>query len=232
MLSTSHITLMNALSRKCPVKVTLRCMSRKDAGSKLDFSTFGDIPHRTNATTTDKEHSKKNVEANSLSQKARLLFKKYGFVFVGSYFGIYFTTLFTFFIFLDSGLIHPEDFTQILKVGKNIACETADVIGPAGVGVSMNEAAEAYADGMATEMTQDKHTIVDIITGYLESWEWTNKYADKLSENPHLANLAVAWFIVKFTEPVRLAATIIVTPKAAKALGLKVLTAEKKVSRR
>lgn len=195
-------------------------MSGKGTRSKLDFSTLGDMPDRTSATTNKERTENEDVKIDSLpaSQKARLLFKKYGIVFVGSYFGIYFTTLFTFFVVLDSGLVDPETFTQILKASTDMACETANVFGPEGTGLSMNEAADAYAEEMTTEMTEDRRTMVDIITGYLQNWEWTNKYVDKVSENPHLANLAVAWFIVKFTEPVRLAATVIVTPKVAKVL--------------
>ena len=217
------LTNANALSKENPVQISVRYMSRKTVEPKLDFSTFGGVLRRKSTTTINKEQDNKAVKVDSLSQKARLLFKKYGSVFVGSYLTIYVTTLFTFFVFFDSGLVHPEDFTQILKMGKDIACETADAICPAGTKSSMNEAADSYAEEMATEMTQDKRTLVDIAASYLQKWEWTHKYADKLSENPHLANFAVAWFIVKFTEPIRLTATIIVTPKVAKAIGLKAL---------
>ena len=96
-----------------------------------------------------------------------------------------------------------------------------DVIGPTGVGASMNEAANAYAEEMTQEISEDKRTLVDIVSSYLYSWDWSKKYAEKLSENPHLANLAVAWFMVKFTEPIRLAASVIATPKVAKAIGKK-----------
>jgi hypothetical protein len=37
--------------------------------------------------------------------------------------------------------------------------------------------------------------------------------------------MAFAWFMVKFTEPLRLAAAIILTPKVAKALGRVIKTA-------
>jgi len=155
------------------------------------------------------------------STKMRVLFKKYGTVFVGTYLGIYGLTLISFFVTIDFGLLDPDTFSQIFKVSKDMACETADVIGPVGTGSSMNEAANAYATDAANEISEDRRTLVEIISGYLQSWEWTSKYAEKLSENPHLANLAVAWFMVKFTEPFRLAAAVIVTPKVSRALGRK-----------
>jgi hypothetical protein len=179
------------------------------------------MDHSTSTNSNGKvgEQDQTKDENLTASQKARILFKKYGSVFVGTYFGVYFTTLFSFFVTLDSGLLDPDTLSQIFKVSKDMACETADIIGPTGSGASMNEAADAYADEVTTEISNDKRTLVDIITGYLLSWEWTSRYAEKLSENPHLTNLAVAWFLVKFTEPVRLAASILLTPKVAQALG-------------
>ena len=140
---------------------------------------------------------------------------------MGTYFGIYFATLFSFFVALDFNLVDPDTLSQIFKVSKDMACETADIIGPTGTGASMNEAADAYAEDVKAETISDSRTLVDIITGYLQNWNFTSRYAEKMSENPHLANLAVAWFMVKFTEPVRLAGAVIVTPKVAKALGRK-----------
>mmetsp|Transcript_20623 Transcript_20623/g.44798 ORF Transcript_20623/g.44798 Transcript_20623/m.44798 type:complete len:322 (+) Transcript_20623:152-1117(+) len=223
--NTSSMPLTLTLSEATHMKVSVRSMSSNITKSKVEFSTMGTTSHNTNASSKeeDKQKDKEDVEIASLpaSQKARILFKKYGAVFVGTYLGIYVTTLFSFFVTLDFGLLDPETLSQIFKVSTNLACETADIIGPTGTGASMNEAANAYASEMTTEMTKDKRTMVDVITGYLQSWEWTREYIAKLSDNPHLANLALAWFVVKFTEPVRLAAAVIVTPKVASALGRK-----------
>ena len=154
--------------------------------------------------------------------KARIFFNKYGYVFVGTYLSIYVMTLITFFLGLDSGLLDPGTLAQIFKVSKNLACETADVIGPTGTGASMNEAADLYANEVSNEVTEDGRTLVEIVKSYMRRFEWTSGYAQKLEENPHLANLGVAWFIVKLTEPIRLAAAVIVTPKVAKLVGRKV----------
>ena len=175
------------------------------------------IPH--SSSTNNNEVGK---EPKKVQSKARILFNKYGSVFVGTYFSIYVLTLVSFFFGLDSGLLDPGTLAQIFKVSKNLACETADVIGPTGTGASMNEAANAYHDEVSAEVKEDGRTLVEIVKSYMRKFEWTSKYAQKLEDNPHLANLGVAWFIVKFTEPIRLAAAVIVTPKVAKMLGRKV----------
>lgn len=229
-----HVSSSTQLLRKptgdSPTDLSVRLMSTNLNKSKVDFSTMGAMPHSTSASGNnnqsikgDSKQPKEDEEMKSLStaQKGRLLFNKYGAVFVGTYFGIYFATLGSFFVCLDFGLLDPDVLSQIFKVSKDMACETADIMGPPGTGSSMNEAANAYATEMNADMKQDRRTMVDIITGYLLSWDWTSEYAEKLSDNPHLANLALSWFIVKFTEPVRLAAAVIVTPKVADLLGQK-----------
>ena len=154
-----------------------------------------------------------------LSQRARLLFKRYGAVFVGTYISVYWTVLLTFYVGLDSGLLDPDLFTQLFRTGKDMVVETADILGPSGSGASMEEVASAYADEVNTDITKDKRTLVDVVSNQLNHWEWSREYAHRVSENPHLANLAVAWFMVKFTEPARLAAAVVLTPRVARALG-------------
>jgi hypothetical protein len=177
------------------------------------------MPHHSSSSSSNSTDVGKQPEKES---KARILFKKYGYVFVGTYLSIYVVTLISFFFGLDAGLLDPGTLAQIFKVSKNLACETADVIGPTGTGASMNEAANAYADEVSAEVKKDGRTLVEIVKSYMRRFEWTSGYAQKLEENPHLANLGVAWFIVKFTEPIRLAAAVILTPKVAKLLGRKV----------
>ena len=217
-----------AMIKASQIKVSIFCgMSASTTKSAAFFSTIKDATNSTAASTLDKattptqksegEHGE--LETLPASQRARLLFKKYGMVFVGTYLTLYWAVLLTFFFSLDSGILDPDVLSQLFKVSKNFACETADIIGPTGMGHSMDEAAAAYANEVTTEISNDKRTLVDIVSGYMQKWEWSKQYADRVAENPHLANLAVAWFMVKFTEPVRLAAAIMVTPKVAKALG-------------
>ena len=196
----------------------IRFMSAPTDKSKVDFSTLDTItpPSSTHSLDTNQEDKKPEL---TTKEKAKQFLKKYGFIFIGTYASIYFTTLLSIFGLLEGGFLDPDLMGQVFKVSKDLACETADVIGPTGSGVSMDEAASAYATELSTEMTEEKRSLVDIVTGYLQKYEWSAKYAEKLEQNPHLANFAVAWFLVKFTEPVRLATAFVVVPKVAKAMG-------------
>jgi hypothetical protein len=215
----SMINLSPCLSSISPIHHTtkeqiytnnyIRLISTASKSESMVDARGSDATNKQNETVAKPELSSK--------QKIKRLFKKYGTVFVGTYLGIYITTLFSFFGLLESGFLDPDVMSQIFKVSKDFACETADVIGPAGTGASISEAATAYAQEVATEITKEKRSLVDIVSGYLP-----DKYASKLEQNPHLANLAVAWFIVKFTEPVRLAAAVVVVPKIAKMVIRKV----------
>ena len=221
--------MIKSLSQVSHMKYVLRGMSSNTSKSAVDFPSMGVLPRGSDSAKNDEAKKKSDedgeIEKLPASQRARLLFKKYGMVFVGTYIGVYWTVLLTFYVGLDSGLLDPDLLSQVFKASKHVAIETADIIGPTGSGASMEEAATAYADEVTTDITKDKRTLVDVVYGYLNSWEWSKKYADRVAENPHLANLAVAWFMVKFTEPLRLAAAVILTPKVAKALGRDVKTA-------
>ena len=106
-------------------KMSIRGMSSIKSKSKNgNFSTIG-VPDSTSANNDDKQDDKQDLDSLPASQKAKILFKKYGAVFVGTYFGIYFTTLFSFFVALDFGLLDPDVLSQIFKTSKNMACETA-----------------------------------------------------------------------------------------------------------
>jgi hypothetical protein len=177
-------------------------------------------------TTHDERHidatmAEDGEEASKLplSQRARLLFKRYGAVFVGTYISVYWTVLLAFYVGLDSGLLDPDLLSQLFRTGTDMVVETADIIGPSGSGASMEEVASAYANEVNTDITKDKRTLVDVVSTQMNNWEWSKKYAHRVSENPHLANLAVAWFMVKFTEPARLAAAVVLTPRVARAMG-------------
>lgn len=175
--------------------------------------------HTAHATIQRNAHNESQENQLSTKQKAQRFLRKYGAVFVGTYISIYISTLFSVFAALDSGLLDPDIISQIFKVSKDFACETADVLGPTGCGASMDEAATAYAKELSCEMTREKRSVVEVVTGYLSNYEWSRGYAEKMEKNPHLANFAVAWFCTKFTEPIRLALAFVVVPKVAKALG-------------
>ena len=113
------------------------------------------------------------------------MLKKYGPVFIGTYFGVYFTTLGAFYAGVDSGILDPMTVMSYVS----------------------------SADG------DESKTTVHMVSEFLEHYSFTKEYAPIVEENPHFANLAVAWIAVKFTEPVRLALALAVVPRLANYLG-------------
>ena len=66
---------------------------------------------------------------------------------------------------------------------------------------------------------EESKSTVHIIVEYMETYEITKPYAPSVEKNPHFANLAVAWVANKFTEPVRLMATLGIVPSLARHFG-------------
>jgi hypothetical protein len=86
--------------------------------------------------------------------------KKYGTTFVGIYYAVYFTTLGSMYVAVDSGVVVPRD-----------------------------------------------------ATSKLSEWGWT---VDEI--NPKQGSLFAAWILTKFTEPLRAAFTLVITPPVANRL--------------
>mmetsp|Transcript_12451 Transcript_12451/g.19277 ORF Transcript_12451/g.19277 Transcript_12451/m.19277 type:complete len:301 (-) Transcript_12451:193-1095(-) len=124
------------------------------------------------------------------------MFQQYGPVFAGTYFAVYVTTLGSLFAGVDSGLIDP---VTILSIGQSVG----EATGGATTG-----------DEVATQKST-----VDMVVHLLEEYSFTSSWAPVVQRNPHFANLAVAWVATKFTEPIRIALTMAVTPRLALYLG-------------
>jgi hypothetical protein len=107
-----------------------------------------------------------------------IMFRKYRFVFLGTYFGIYFGAL-----------------------GGVLVCLGNDVNIAAWIGVNPIETVHTLCQNFDKFIGYD-----DYISGYMR-------------ESPNATKFAVAWAVVKPTEPFRLALSIVVTPFVAKALG-------------
>lgn len=114
------------------------------------------------------------------------MMKKYGPVFIGTYFGVYLSTLGLFFAGIESGVLDPVVLFQW--------------IGPENGSTSANTTYELVIDFMKN------HTLTKPAVPYLE-------------KNPSMANLAVAWITVKFTEPIRLPLSLFLTPRVARMVG-------------
>ncbi len=143
-----------------------------------------------NSSQDSSDDVSRGQQAREVAKKSafsiRDLIKKYGWTFIGTYLGVYFATLGTLFISIDSGLLDPITITSI-----ELPWHTTD---------------EAEA-AMATDK-EDFDSAVEFISSYMKKFPWTEPYADIALKNPHTTNLALAWIAVKFTEPIRLPLSI------------------------
>jgi len=67
--------------------------------------------------------------------------------------------------------------------------------------------------------SNESASTVQLVVDFMENHSFTRPYAHLIEKNPSVANLAVAWIAVKFTEPIRLAVSFAVTPRVARYLG-------------
>eukprot|EP01035_Chromulina_nebulosa_P017772 gene17772-23375_t len=135
--------------------------------------------HIENNKATDKV--KNSLTATSTTSKA---FKtsdditpKYGVVAIGTYFGLYVTTLGSIFLSLDYDLFNSASF-----------------------GLDPNTAIKKVCD------------LFLIVTG-------SSSLPDFIHNNPKVGTFAIAWFMTKFTEPIRLGLTLAALPTVAKLLA-------------
>lgn len=130
-----------------------------------------------------REHPAQSARQGAHSMGA--MFKKYGPVFVGTYFTVYMSTLAALFAGVETGVLDPV--------------------------VLFSWLGQDGGDGAASTV----HLVVD----WMKNHTFTEPYASYVEKNPSVANLAVAWIAVKFTEPIRFAVTLALTPRVARSLG-------------
>lgn len=119
--------------------------------------------------------------AHSISEMIR----KYGRTFIGAYASVYFMTLGTLFGSIDSGIIDPSTLSNI-EVPWHIADD----------------------GGTGPTDKEDFDSGVEYVASLLKKFKWSEPYADTVVENPHMANLAIAWIATKLTEPIRFALSV------------------------
>eukprot|EP00956_Cyclotella_meneghiniana_P022139 scaffold41353_cov91-Cyclotella_meneghiniana.AAC.1 len=124
-------------------------------------------------------------------QKAKHLLTKYGPIFIGTYLSVYVTTLASLFGMLEYGLIDVNSLAVVRELFKYIPH----------LGIS---------DGMTSEIM---NTISAQMNAILPK-EYT-----PIEENTQLKHLGMAWITVKFTEPLRLGVSCLLTPRVARLFG-------------
>lgn len=78
----------------------------------------------------------------------------------------------------------------------------------------------SWLGGTPDESAAAKST-VHLVVEWMEQHTITKPYAGLVERHPAGANLAVAWIAVKFTEPIRLAVALTLTPRVARYLGFR-----------
>jgi hypothetical protein len=97
------------------------------------------------------------------------------------------------------------------------------------MGVQSGVLDPASVFGFLGQADETKDT-VQLVVDFMQHHSITQPYAHVVESNPTYANLAVAWIATKFTEPVRLAVALPITPKIARYLGYAPKTAVEKVA--
>lgn len=120
-----------------------------------------------------------------------IMLRRYGPVFIGTYLSVYFATLGSLFLMVESGIMDPAGLFDLFGHG---------------------------TDGNGSGSEESRNT-VDLVVEFMRSHSFTSPYAGFVEKNPAVANLAVAWIAVKFTEPARLAVALSITPRVARTLG-------------
>jgi hypothetical protein len=152
-----------------------------------------------NKTPSSSTATNNNTQSLSTHQKAKQLISKYGTVFIGTYLGVYVTTLLSLFSALEYGILNVEMLSTLRE---------AVPLPHVGLHIGVSD---GFFDGVGDE-------VIDLVHQFVSS-ERIQEMKDEVKNNPHLSNLAIAWITVKFTEPLRLAASVMLCPKIAVLLG-------------
>ena len=132
--------------------------------------------------------SNKNDEAENKKKESKLkvLVKQYGSLVWKTYWGIYFGTLGTFFVGIQSGVL-------------------------AGLVVKATTSTSAAASAGASTTT----SIPQIAYNFMISHAWLMPYAHYVQESPTIANFCVSFVMAEASEPIRILATCALVPLVA-----------------
>lgn len=142
-----------------------------------------DVPPKTLREKLADQRERGTEAAKHGATSFKDMVSRYGPVFVGTYFGVYVTTLGSLWALVESGLVDP-----------------------------------AYVISWIAE-AEDKKTTAEFIADFLGHYTLTTRFVPIVESNPSMANLAVAWIAVKFTEPIRFGLTVAIVPRLARKLG-------------
>mmetsp|Transcript_12226 Transcript_12226/g.30913 ORF Transcript_12226/g.30913 Transcript_12226/m.30913 type:complete len:260 (+) Transcript_12226:179-958(+) len=201
LVSSGRISWMGTLSDKTD-KTTTRGSTMPDNKSRsLDFlNGYSSHDRMMFSTSAKQDDNDETTIAAKPEEKSsfRYMMKRYGKIFIGTYFGIYLTTVSCLFLSVQSGHIDAMYMISLLT-GTSSPSEPGGVADP----TTIQEAASAMKD----------------LVALLEGYTITRPVAPLVEQYPWTANFAIAWIATKFTEPIRFGATVVLTPPIARWLG-------------
>jgi len=186
--------------KKLIIKTTEKFLHTSSNRNRKDFSTSDDDQKKDNnyhiVTVTA------NVTEGKQKQSFRSMVRQFGPVFIGTYGVAYVSTVFGLFMGVQSGLLDATYIMSYLTGNSSTAAA-----GAAGDGIIDPDTIQ-YATSTMNEMVE-----------FLGKYSWTKPLAPIVEQYPWTANFAIAWIMTKFTEPIRMGFTVMITPYTAKKLG-------------
>ena len=155
--------------------------------------------NRFSVSATNRNNDDEYIDEKKLSysQRGKILWKRYGYVFIATYLTVYVTTLTSLYVGIDSGWIDPSNF--ILSEGET--------------------AIEAVQKDEEESMGPTPTGLAKLAIEKIGKFEFMKPYIPKIENNPQLLNLGVAWISTKLLEPLRLAISVTIVPSIARTLG-------------
>ena len=150
------------------------------------------------ASSKKEQDSEDSLEKKPEPTSFRTMMRRYGKIFIATYFTVYVSTVTSLFLAVQSGHLDAMYMISLLT-GTSSPSEPGGVADPE----TIKDAASAMKD------------LVEL----LESYTLTRPVAPMVEEYPWTANFAIAWVATKFTEPIRFGATVVLTPPIARFLG-------------
>lgn len=145
------------------------------------------------------------------------LWRKYGVVAIGTYFGMYGAVLGSIYLAIDLGWVSTakptrdgekgdDDFNMVAATNKCV-CSRNNVMGPVG--------------GSCVRITDTDGNVCMFTARFVTFAENLGiaKYLEVEHVNAKTGTFLIAWIATKFTEPLRLALTLAITPRIARFFG-------------
>jgi len=164
-----------------------------ETGSAGAAASKSDSEEKLNSTSKEEQPAKPTFKG---------MVRQYGPLFVSTYLVVYVSTVFGFYLGIESGLLDPAYLMSFIT--------------------SVPDPTDADPDTV-----EKASNSVEAIVRWLNQHEWTKPAAPYVEKYPWAANFGVAWIATKPTEPIRFGFTVAILPTLARTLGYNAPAANK-----